>query len=110
MLGSLRLTANMFSKMSVVPDLVILNACHLGRVERCDRRWPGPTGRRPASAGRLLRLGVRAVVVAGWAVDDGAAEAVRRPARTRGSLAGDDFGAAVTGARQAGVVERRRAR
>ena len=97
-LGSLRLTANTFSKMSVVPDLVLLNACHLGRIEAS----PSLAGanRTAASIGRaLLRLGVRAVVVAGWAVDDDAAKEFA--ARLIEGLAeGEDFGAAVTTARQ----------
>ena len=97
-LGSLRLTANTFSKMSVVPDLVLLNACHLGRIGAS----PSLAGanRTAASIGRaLLRLGVRAVAVAGWAVDDDAAKEFA--ARLIEGLAeGEDFGAAVTTARQ----------
>ncbi len=98
LLGSLRLTANTFSKMSVVPDLVLLNACHLGRIGAS----PSLAGanRTAASIGRaLLQLGVRAVAVAGWAVDDDAAKEFA--ARLIEGLAeGDDFGAAVTNARQ----------
>ena len=98
LLGGLRLTANTFSKMSVVPDLVLLNACHLGRIGAS----PSLAGanRTAASIGRaLLALGVRAVAVAGWAVDDDAAKEFA--ARLIEGLAeGEDFGAAVTVARQ----------
>ena len=99
LLGALRLTANTFSKMSVVPDLVLLNACHVGRVG--TSRSIAGANRAAASVGRaLLGLGVRAVVVAGWAVDNGAAE--KFAASLIGGLGGgDDFGAAVTAARRA---------
>ena len=45
LLGDLRLTANVFSKLSVVPDLVVVNACHLGRVaHRAPIRSPQASG------------------------------------------------------------------
>ena len=105
MLGDIHLTANIFSKLAVVPDMVMLNACHLGRV---TEEGPSLTGanRSAASVARVLvRLGVRAVVVAGWAVDDRAAE---RFATTlyRDLLAGEDFGDAVATARVSAWRER----
>jgi hypothetical protein len=60
-----------------VPDLVFINCCHLGRIE--------PTGNNKLNdrndynkiaanvATEFIRMGVRAVVAAGWAVDDAAA-------------------------------------
>ena len=98
-LGPVHLTANIFSKLAVVPDLVMLNACHLGRVGE----GPPLTGanRSAASVAReLVRLGVRAVVVAGWAVDDSAAELFAKTLYGR-LLEGADFGDAVTAARLA---------
>jgi tetratricopeptide (TPR) repeat protein len=98
-LGSMHLTANVFSKLAVVPDMVMLNACHLGRVSV----RPALTGanRAAASVARaLVQLGVRAVVVAGWAVDDTAA--ARFATRLYADLlAGADFGNAVASARDA---------
>ena len=61
--------------MRRVPDLVFINCCYLGLVEAP----PGtpPTGQQRAFprlaanvATEFIRMGVRAVVAAGWAVDD----------------------------------------
>ena len=99
LLGGLRLTAQTFSKMSVVPDLVILNSCHLGRFG--SARSLAGANRTAASIGRaLLQIGVRAAVVAGWAVHDVAAEAFAGRL-LHGLLDGEDFGSAVFAARQA---------
>ncbi len=98
-LGNLRLTPNVFSKMSVIPDLVVLNACHLGRVLTGANRVAASVGR------ELLKAGVRAVVVAGWAVDDTAARSFSEHLYTE-LLTGSDFGSAVSGARHAGVGNR----
>ncbi len=76
-----RLTALEFEKMTVTPDLVFLNCCHLGRFDDlskaltpADRRTYEQPHRMAATvAQQLLGNGVRAVVVAGWAVDDAAA-------------------------------------
>ena len=64
----LLITAAEVSAMESVPEVVFLNCCHLGTVDR-------PTGRGAnklaASVAReLIDIGVRCVVVAGWAVDD----------------------------------------
>ena len=100
-LGNLRLTPNVFSKMSVIPDLVVLNACHLGRVLTGANRVAASVGR------ELLKAGVRAVVVAGWAVDDTAARSFSEHLYTE-LLTGSDFGSAVSGARHAAWETERR--
>ena len=100
-LGSVRLTANTFSKMSVVPDLVIINCCHLGRVGAGPQLRLAGANRAAASVGRaLLQIGVRAIVVAGWAVDDKAAAAFASTLVDR-LLDGCNFGSAVIHARDA---------
>jgi hypothetical protein len=97
-LGSIHLTANVFSKLAVVPDMVMLNACHLGRVSEGEPQLSGANRAAASVARALVQLGVRAVVVAGWAVDDWAAE--RFATRLyRELLAGADFGNAVASAR-----------
>ena len=97
-LGSIHLTANVFTKLAVVPDMVMLNACHLGRVSAGEPRLTGANRAAASVARALVQLGVRAVVVAGWAVDDLAAE--RFATQLYGDLlAGADFGNAVTQAR-----------
>jgi CHAT domain-containing protein len=65
---------NEISAMRVVPGLVFLNCCHLGAFASksvlSDRvRFASGVGK------KLIEIGVRCVVVAGWAVDDGAAQA-----------------------------------
>ncbi|QBQ99519.1 CHAT domain-containing protein [Paraburkholderia pallida] len=73
------LGAEEFAKMQRVPELVFINCCYLGQSE------PGsllevamPPMNRPyfaaSVAEALIRIGVRCVVAAGWAVDDAAAE------------------------------------
>jgi CHAT domain-containing protein/pimeloyl-ACP methyl ester carboxylesterase len=66
----LMITAAEIDAMEVVPDLVFLNCCHLGRIDRS----PVAFNKLAYSIARqLIDIGVRAVVVAGWAVEDAAA-------------------------------------
>ncbi|MGM9490087.1 CHAT domain-containing protein [Ideonella sp. YS5] len=60
------ITAAEIDAMEVVPDVVFLNCCHLGTVD------VGRAGNKLAAsiARQLIEIGVRCVVVAGWAVDD----------------------------------------
>jgi hypothetical protein len=62
----LLITAAEVQAMEVVPDVVFLNCCHLGTVD------VGRQGNKLAAsiARELIDIGVRCVVVAGWAVDD----------------------------------------
>ncbi len=64
--GGLLITAVEIGAMEVVPDVVFLNCCHLGTVEL------GRQGNKLAAsvARELIDIGVRCVIVAGWAVDD----------------------------------------
>ena len=103
-----RLSALDFRQMSVAPDLVFLNCCHLGRLgslfqgRRDDETRSLSQPHRVAAtvARQLLLNGVGAVVVAGWAVDDAAAAEFSKV--LYGSLlAGRSFGDAVKGARVA---------
>jgi CHAT domain-containing protein len=69
------LTSKELENLRSVPELVFLNCCHLGQIDS-DLPHPGPTwpNRLAASvAEQLMRMGTRAVVAAGWAVDDAAA-------------------------------------
>jgi CHAT domain-containing protein/pimeloyl-ACP methyl ester carboxylesterase len=66
----LLITAAEIGAMEIVPELVFLNCCHLGKVNKA----PTAYNRLAYSVAReLIEIGVRAVVVAGWAVDDDAA-------------------------------------
>ncbi len=62
----LLITAAEIAAMEIVPDLVFLNCCHLGQIDG------GSHGNKLAAsvASELIQIGVRCVVVAGWAVND----------------------------------------
>jgi len=71
------LTANEIRNKMNIPELVFINCCHLGVLS--DRNEADLTGQNEfnkfaASLSReLIEMGVKAVVAAGWAVDDAAA-------------------------------------
>ena len=67
----LLISAAEIGAMEVVPELVFLNCCHLGQIEATVSEG----NRLAASVAReLIDIGVRCVVVAGWAVNDRTAE------------------------------------
>jgi len=66
----LLISAAEIAAMEVVPELVFLNCCHLGQIEATV----SDGNRLAASVAReLIDIGVRCVVVAGWAVNDSTA-------------------------------------
>ena len=68
----LLLTAAEIGQMEIVPDLVFLNCCFLGQTDNTPHT---AYNRLAYSVAReLIEIGVRAVVVAGWAVRDDAAK------------------------------------
>jgi tetratricopeptide (TPR) repeat protein len=96
------LTAAQIAQMRLVPELVFINCCHLGRIEPAAGRAGGlPAFHRLAAtiAHELIRSGVRAIIAAGWAVDDGAAQSFAT-AFYQTMLAGGNFGDAVRDARE----------
>ena len=91
------ITPNIIRQLPVVPELVFLNCCHLGRLTTSLDHRPNQLA---ASVSReLMRAGVRAVVAAGWAVDDHAAERFATSLYEQ-LLAGSSFGEAVLDARR----------
>jgi len=90
------LTTAQISKLRWVPELVFINCCHLGNMQADARpRW----GELAANlATEFIEMGCRAVIAAGWAVDDAAAE-VFSATFYREMLAGRRFGDAVRQAR-----------
>jgi hypothetical protein len=81
-----------------VPDVVFLNCCFLGQIDR----EPVAYNRLAYSVGReLIEIGVRAVVVAGWAVDDRAAKTFAEVFYAKLVNEGFNFGEAVFQARVA---------
>jgi tetratricopeptide (TPR) repeat protein len=90
-------------QMRRVPELVFINCCHLGRTIREDDRDSVRTDRHEFAANlaaQFIRMGVRAVVAAGWAVDDAAATLFARRFYEE-LLDGTPFGEAVLAARKA---------
>ena len=68
------LTVQEIAQMSTVPELVFVNCCYLGKVETDSPAKNQEKNKLAANIGtQLIRNGVKAVVVAGWAVDDQAA-------------------------------------
>ena len=93
------ITPNVVRQLPVTPELVFLNCCHIGRV--ADRRLErNDSNRLAASVSReLMRIGVRAVIAAGWAVDDDAAVTFARTLYER-LLDGELLGSSVHAARK----------
>ncbi len=97
------LTPAVIEQMRQVPELVFINCCHLGYIDSSRQRKEEPRAfhRLAANLGaQLIRMGVRAVVAAGWPVDDHAALTFARTFYER-MLAGTEFGMAVLEARKA---------
>ncbi|WP_428421296.1 CHAT domain-containing protein [Methylibium sp.] len=98
------LTAADVEQMSPAPEFVFINCCYSGRDSE-GLTNPGPDPRKhPILAASLalqfIKMGSKAVVAAGWQVDDAAALLFARTLY-RGLLDGDPFGEAVRVAREA---------
>lgn len=99
---NLFLEPSMLEQMPVAPDLFFVNCCHVGGID-ADRE-AALAARRPELAAsiavQLIRMGVRGVVAAGWAVNDRLARAFATQFY-QGFLATQEFGRAVRTAREA---------
>ena len=97
----LMLTAAEIHQMEVVPDLVFLNCCHLGQIDGKPVTREVEYNRLASSLAReLIDMGVRAVIAAGWAVDDRAGQAFAEAFYRYLILEGQTFGMAVHHARR----------
>lgn len=68
------LTPAYIDQMSNVPDLVFVNCCYLGQTDDTAEKYNRNSFRLAANIGtQLIEIGIKAVVVAGWAVNDDAA-------------------------------------
>ncbi|MCU7617369.1 CHAT domain-containing protein [Chryseobacterium sp. PBS4-4] len=87
-------------QMSTVPELVFVNCCHLGNIDGVDERFYQNRFKLAANIGtQLIDNGVKAVVVAGWQVNDDDAETFSTEFY-RKMLEGETFGKAVKYARE----------
>ncbi|HRB28813.1 MAG TPA: CHAT domain-containing protein [Nitrosomonas sp.] len=100
--GGVFITATEIAKLDPVPELVFLNCCYLGQIDQTtgNQRLNQPYHKLAASISReLIRRGVRAVIAAGWPVDDEAA-ALFAEAFYGYLLKGQSFGVSVWQARK----------
>ena len=97
----LLITAAEIAAMEVVPELVFLNCCHLGQMDAAPG-WQREGNKLAASVAReLIEIGVRCVIVAGWAVNDAGAQRFGQVFYEQLLLARRTFGDAVFAAREA---------
>lgn len=68
----LLLSAAELGRMEVVPELVFLNCCHLGKMDDRDRATADSHRLAYSLARELIEMGARCVVASGWEVDDAA--------------------------------------
>ncbi|MGH8718766.1 MAG: CHAT domain-containing protein, partial [Burkholderiales bacterium] len=68
------LTPGDIEQMRWVPELVFINCCHLGRLTGSAVRLTHFSQLAANLAAQFIRMGVKAVIAAGWAVDDEAAK------------------------------------
>lgn len=98
------LTSAQINKLRHVPEFVFINCCHLGAMkEDAQPRW----GELAANlATQFIEMGCKAVIAAGWAVDDGAAHTFAETFYAA-MFAGRRFGEAVLQARIATYEQHR---
>ena len=100
--GGVFITAAEIAKLDPIPELVFLNCCYLGQIDQAtgNQHLNQPYHKLAASISReLIRRGVRAVIAAGWPVDDEAA-ALFAEAFYGYLLKGQSFGVSVWQARK----------
>jgi hypothetical protein len=93
------LSTREINQMSIVPELVFVNCCHIGKISGVAEELFQQRYKLAANIGtQLIENGVRCVIAAGWAVDDSAALEFAEVFYER-MFAGYTFGAAVKDAR-----------
>ncbi|QEC69512.1 CHAT domain-containing protein [Panacibacter ginsenosidivorans] len=86
-------------QMETVPELVFINCCHLGKIEPGQEKFFSNKYKLAANLGtQLIQMGVKAVIAAGWAVNDDAAHEFAEAFYAR-MFSGCNFGDAVKEAR-----------
>ncbi|RYY51138.1 MAG: CHAT domain-containing protein [Chitinophagaceae bacterium] len=94
------LTTAEIAQMSAVPEFIFVNCCFLGKTDAAAEALYRQRYKLAANIGiQLIKNGVRAVIVAGWAVDDTAALEFAKQFYNN-MFEGDNFGDAVRQARR----------
>lgn len=89
----------MLKQLGYVPEFVFINCCFSGEIRAKDDALTRDRYKLAANVGiQLIEMGVKAIVIAGWALDDRAAETFSDVFYDR-MLAGYDFGRSVQLAR-----------
>ncbi|WGK63968.1 DUF7379 domain-containing protein [Croceiramulus getboli] len=90
----------MLGQLSYVPEFVFINCCFSGKMNASDERYYSARYDLAANVGpQLIRMGVKAIMITGWAVDDAAAETFAQ-AFYHNMIAGYEFGEAAQEARK----------
>jgi len=93
------LTPATINQLSAIPEFVFVNCCFSGTTDFKDEAYARERNSLAANIGtQLIKMGVKAVVVAGWAVDDNAAKLFAETLYSQ-LLDGVGFGDAVKKAR-----------
>ena len=93
------LTPGTIKQITAIPELVFINCCFSGTMDPKLEAYYKNRNRLAANVGtQLIEIGVKAVVVAGWAVNDDAAATFAEVFYNK-MMSGEQFGDAVTSAR-----------
>ena len=105
--GGICIDPAMIKQMGYVPDFVFVNCCYSGTMSAVDQKYYRARYKLAANVGtQLIEMGVKALVVTGWAVDDGAADTFSKVFYEK-MIAGYEFGNAVQLARKKCFQEHR---
>ncbi|WP_452226195.1 CHAT domain-containing protein [Lacinutrix cladophorae] len=89
------------NQLGYVPEFVFINCCYSGTINVKDEKYTRERYRLAANVGtQLIEMGVKAIVISGWAVNDAAAKTFSE-VFYKNMLDGDMFGSAVQKARLA---------
>jgi CHAT domain-containing protein/pimeloyl-ACP methyl ester carboxylesterase len=92
-------TTGEVSQLPVLPELVFINCCHLAHIDAPHLYSSEPAKFAASISQRFIERGVKAIIAAGWAVDDAAAKTFASKFYSQ-MLEGERFGEAVLAARQ----------
>jgi hypothetical protein len=94
------LTTKEIEQLSCVPELVFINCCHLGNTNAMSEAASQNRYKLAANLGtQLIKIGVKVVIAAGWAINDAAAKEFTKDFY-EGMLSGLNFGDAIKEARK----------
>ena len=90
----------MINQLGYVPEFVFINCCFSGAMDASDDAYSRERYRLAANVGtQLIEMGVKAIIISGWAVDDAAAKTFSETFYKR-MLQGYNFGTSVQMARR----------